>query len=317
MISQNMTIRAIAYLQMMRPANIVTAWADILAGYAAAGLISSPADWTVSSSAQFSLIQPLLWLLLSTTGLYGGGVVFNDVFDAELDALERPERPIPSGRSSVLEGVVLGITLLIVGIIAAAQVSPVSAVIATAIALAALLYDSVSKHHAWIGTLNMGLCRGGNLLLGMSAMPLILQERWLLAIVPILYVAAITLISRGEVNGGNTIAGSISLGLLALVIGGLIGLDVLSISMSQKYFLGFLSTLPFTLFWCILVIPSFVQAARNPSAELIRLAVRSGVIALIALDGAIAASFSNWVYGVAVLSLLPFSRFLAKQFAVT
>ncbi|NER97126.1 MAG: polyprenyltransferase, partial [Symploca sp. SIO1B1] len=28
-----------AYLQLMRPANIITAWADILAGYAASGLV--------------------------------------------------------------------------------------------------------------------------------------------------------------------------------------------------------------------------------------------------------------------------------------
>ncbi|MGB3292783.1 MAG: hypothetical protein WBB01_07355, partial [Phormidesmis sp.] len=80
----NSSIRA--YLQLMRPANVVTAWADILAGYAAGlgvGVIAFPST-------------TLVWLLLATTGLYAGGVVFNDVFDAELDTVERPERPIPS-----------------------------------------------------------------------------------------------------------------------------------------------------------------------------------------------------------------------------
>jgi 4-hydroxybenzoate polyprenyltransferase len=82
------------YLQMMRPANIVTAWADILVGCAIVGFVS-----TQGISVVIPNVIPLVWLLLATTGLYGGGVVFNDVFDADLDRIERPERPIPSGRA--------------------------------------------------------------------------------------------------------------------------------------------------------------------------------------------------------------------------
>jgi 4-hydroxybenzoate polyprenyltransferase len=296
-----------AYLQMMRPANIVTAWADILAGYAAAGLVVAFDNSTLYS---------LFWLLLATTGLYGGGVVFNDVFDAKLDAQERPERPIPSGRSSVQEGIVLGIGLLAIGIMAAAQVSLLSAGIAIGIALAALLYDSVSKHYTLIAPLNMGLCRGGNLLLGVSAMPAMVQERLYLAAIPILYITAITLISRGEVHGGSRTAGFISLGLLALVCGALIGLSpVPSHGEIPSYEVS--SMLPFGVFWAMSVFPAFMHATREPSPALIRIAVRSGVISLIALDSAIAAGFSHWTYGLAILSLLPLSRLLAKQFAVT
>lgn len=297
--------RVMAYLQMMRPANIVTAWADILAGFAAAGLVAAVNANTITS---------LLWLLLATTGLYGGGVVFNDVCDAKLDARERPERPIPSGRSSVRGGVCLGIGLLAMGIMAATQVSLLSAEIATAIALAALLYDAVSKHHALVAPLNMGLCRGGNLLLGMSAMPAVVQDRLYLAALPVLYVTAITLISRGEVHGGSRTAGVISLGLLALVCGGLIGA---SSSPEEMPSYEVSSMLPFGVFWITSVFPAFAKATCKPSPELIRNAVRSGVIYLIVLDSAIAAGFSNWMYGLVVLSLLPLSRLLAKQFAVT
>ena len=73
------------YLELVRPANVATALADVLAGYAVAGL-GNPG---------------LGWLLLSTACLYAGGVVLNDVFDRDLDRIERPERPIPSGRVSV------------------------------------------------------------------------------------------------------------------------------------------------------------------------------------------------------------------------
>ena len=304
---QSITNRGMAYLQMMRPANIVTAWADILAGYAAAGLVGA---------GDLNSVYSLFWLLLATTGLYGGGVVFNDVLDAELDAKERPERPIPSGRSSAQEGVFLGTGLLTIGIMAAAQVSLLSAGIATAIALAALLYDSVGKHHILIAPLNMGLCRGGNLLLGVSALPIMVQERLYLAAIPILYITAITLISRGEVHGGSRIAGFISLGLLALVCGGLIELSPMSgAGAVSSYEVSLM--LPFGVFWAMSVFPAFMNATREPSPELIRIAVRSGVISLIALDSAIAAGFSHWMYGLVILSLLPLSRLLAKQFAVT
>ena len=93
-------------LSLTRPANLVTAVADVLAGMAIAGY--------------FLLYEPNVgaigWLCLATVGLYGGGVVFNDVFDADLDAIERPERPIPSGAVSKQTAMVLGISLLAVGI---------------------------------------------------------------------------------------------------------------------------------------------------------------------------------------------------------
>jgi 4-hydroxybenzoate polyprenyltransferase len=83
--------------RLMRPANIVTAYADILAGYAAVGATDHRA---------------LGLLMIATTGLYGGVVVFNDVFDAKLDAVERPERPIPSGGVSLAARVCLADSFL-------------------------------------------------------------------------------------------------------------------------------------------------------------------------------------------------------------
>src|SRR5690625_7929872 len=98
-----MKVKARAALELMRPANIITAFADILAGFAAAGGVLA------LTSSGFDL-EPdgVGWLLLATFGLYGGGIVFNDVFDASIDAEERPERAIPSGRISGLEASEIG-----------------------------------------------------------------------------------------------------------------------------------------------------------------------------------------------------------------
>ncbi|WP_045052696.1 UbiA-like protein EboC [Aliterella atlantica] len=284
-----------AYLQIIRPANIVTAWADILTGFAVTSL-DNP--------------LPLAWLLLATTGLYGGGVVFNDVFDAELDAQERPERPIPTGRASIRGATILGSSLLIVGVVAAAQVSLFSALIAASIALAALVYDAWNKHHPILGPLNMGCCRGGNLLLGMSAFPLLVRECWFLALIPILYIAAITAISRGEVHGGKSSTGKVALLLLAIVLGGLIALGLL-----PNYFV--VAALPFLVLFAGRVLPPFIRATYDPSADTIRKAVKTGVLSLILLDATVAAGFAGWLYGLLVLGLLLVSMGLAKLFAVT
>ena len=100
-INSNKSQSVWAYLQLMRPANIITAWADIFLGYAAAGIVPSD-NLTLLNNLPNLSFATLGWLIVATTGLYGGGVVFNDVCDAELDAAERPERPLPGGRASIL-----------------------------------------------------------------------------------------------------------------------------------------------------------------------------------------------------------------------
>ena len=289
-----------AYLQLMRPANITTAWADILLGYAAAGAMTGN---------NFNL--PILgWLILSTTGLYGGGVVFNDVCDAQLDAVERPERPIPSGRASLSGAIALGTILLFLGIIAAAMVSSLSAIFAIIVAVTALFYDKWGKHQTFLGPINMGMCRGGNLLLGVSAVVGAVSDRWYLALIPIIYIAAITAISQGEVHGGKKTTGIVAIALVSIVITSILSLGVLS-----EYRL--LITLPFLALFTVLVLPPFIKAAANPTPELIQLAVKAGILSLIVLDASISAGFSNWIYGLSVLALLPLSRFLGRMFAVT
>ncbi len=316
-----------AYLQLMRPANIVTAMADILAGYAVpASLLSGPNDIGLA----FRGVNPVFFLgllLLSTIGLYGGGVVFNDVFDAGLDAVERPERPIPSGRASLQGATILGIVLLLAGIVAAAFVSAFCGVLAAGIAVLALVYDKYGKHTP-LGPINMGLCRGLNLLLGVSALePIfarvsasefgrsiypasVIETYWPIALIPIVYIAAITMISRGEVHGGDKKTIKLAVSLYSLVIMAIIGLSIRNQPPLWE-------TLPFLLLFGFLIFPPVFKAIREPQPRNIGLAVKAGVISLIVMDAALAASFAGWLYGLVVLALLPISRLLAKTFAVT
>ena len=299
------TGRIRAFLELARPANVITAFADILAGFAAAGAMTG-----LLFGQGNAPVEDLVFLLLATAGLYAGGVVFNDVFDAELDAKERPERPVPSGRTTRGQAAVFGSVLLVAGIAAAACVGLSSFLIAVAVACCALGYDAAGKHHAVAGPIIMGLCRGGNLLLGASAVPDMPAALWFLALVPIAYVGAIVIISRGEVYGGSkrTI-------MFAIVIAGVVWMALLALGFRSDY--RTLDALPFLLFFAFLVFPSFRRAAANPSPAYIRRAVKAGVLALVALDATLAAGFGTWIAGLMVLALLPLSILVARRFAVT
>ncbi|GGK74218.1 UbiA-like protein EboC [Rufibacter glacialis] len=299
----------LAYVRLMRPANIVTAIADIMMGFAASGALVTVAVWESSSFPSIALAS-LLWLVLSTIGLYGGGVVFNDVFDADLDRIERPERPIPSGKATVLGATMLGTLLLALGILAAGQVSVLSAFIASAIAACALLYDWKGKHHPVLGPVNMGACRGGNLLLGISAIPTAVEQFWYLSLIPVVYISAITMVSRGEVHGGNQFALKGAVLLYGVVIGGIISLALL-----PQF--NVLYSLPFLLLFAYLIFPPLLKAIPAKEPAYVMQAVKAGVLALIAMNASMAAGFAGWQYGILVLLLLPVSRFIAKKFAIT
>jgi 4-hydroxybenzoate polyprenyltransferase len=301
--------RFYAHLVLMRPANIITAIADILLGFAASGSVQLILQDSELGAAHPQL-RVLYWLIAATIGLYGGGVVFNDVFDADLDRVERPERPIPSGAASRLSASLLGGLLLLGGVAAAFQVSGTSGLVALVVALLALTYNAVGKHQPILGPLNMGACRGGNLLLGLSAVPAAVGAYWYLALLPVVYIAAITAISRGEVHGGDKKVLLGSLGLYGLVIGSILGL------MRLPQING-LYTIPFLGLFSYLIFPPLFKAISSLKPLDVRLAVKAGVMALILLDATVAAGFAGWWYGLVVLALFPLSRLLASLFAVT
>lgn len=296
--------KLLGYLRLMRPANILTAITDIIAGAAIVGFFEH-------GLGDLQSILQIICLIIATIGLYGGGVVFNDVFDARLDKLERPERPIPSGIISVTEGSVLGGYLLVVGILAAFTVSYFSGYIAILTAACALIYDKWAKHHAVLGPLLMGVCRGLNLSLGMSVYLVSLQGDflWWIAVVPVGYIAAVTMISRDEVHGGTKTPLIRAAVTYALVIG-VIGVF--------SHMTGQLSTVPFFLaFFAWLIYKPLLRAMKEPTGPNIGKSVKWGVLGLIAMNAAWTAAFAGPAYGLAVLAFLPLSMLLGRLFAVT
>ena len=283
---------------MVRPANVVTSIADVMAGLAI--VISVEAvEWTHA-----------IMLILSTACLYAGGIVFNDYFDRHIDATERPERAIPSGKVSPANAVVFGSILFLIALSAAFYVSRESFYLACAITVTALLYDKWMKHYVVAGPLFMGMARGFNLLLGISISALALMAFNWLAIIPLIFIASVTLTSRKE-NAGNNRSAMLIAMFLDLCVTALLIVAAFIINGSLWPSILLIAV------WSIFVLSAKWRAYRINTPENIRNAVKMGVMSLIIMDASYALMASAYVFVVVILCLLPVSIQLARKFAVT
>ncbi|WP_093933007.1 UbiA family prenyltransferase [Amycolatopsis thailandensis] len=80
-----------------------------------------------------------------------------DFLDRELDAIAKPQRPIPSGRLSPKEALSAGIVLLVVSVTFAWLATPAAAVIAVAICAGIWSYSALFKSRGILGNLVRGL----------------------------------------------------------------------------------------------------------------------------------------------------------------
>jgi 4-hydroxybenzoate polyprenyltransferase len=181
-----------ALLRLVRPPNVFTAVADSLAGLLVLWALDVPVPDRGCA------------VLLVSACLYLSGIVLNDVFDRDIDAVERPTRPIPRGEISVHFATGLGVGLMVAGLAIAWWIGRGPGLIATFLAAAILAYDGGAKRTA-IGPLVMGSCRGLDVALGL-VVGLGVDRAWpaiALAgpVVLALYVAALTYMARDEVPG--------------------------------------------------------------------------------------------------------------------
>ena len=131
-------------LKLGRVSNLPTVWTNVLAGTVLAG------------GAPLSARTCIVVLALSL--FYIGGMFLNDYCDRNIDARERPRRPIPAGEIS--EKVVAGIALalLAAGMALVAMFGIMAAASGLALALAILGYDFFHKGNP-VAPIIMGLCR--------------------------------------------------------------------------------------------------------------------------------------------------------------
>ena len=286
--------KMLAYLQLLRIPTVFTAMADIVLGFVLThhylyGPLAGP-----GAEQQVGWNRPLafLGLLLTSCCLYLAGMVFNDVFDREQDAAERPGRPIPSGRVSLKSAIILGMILMAVGLTSAAFVSGVSFQVSLLLVVAILGYDSVLKRTP-LGPLAMGSCRCLNVLLGGS-----LQSAWVpnMFSMPLLgaaiglglYITGVTVFARTEAR----VSSRWQLGLAQAIMNvGFAILVLLMLSSPNQSPLGvslaMLGVVAFT------INRRAFEALRNPSPATVQGSIKVMLLSLVFLDATLVYWFLN------------------------
>lgn len=285
----------------------MTALRDLIDLVRAPAALSVPGDVVAGAAAGGALGRRTVGLACSSVLLYWAGMAANDWADRRLDAVERPERPIPSGR--VPAGAALGTAVgLTVAGLAVAGLSGGRRALAVAAPLAAAVwaYDLAAKGTP-AGPLTMALCRGLDVLLGATAGSRTAALPSALTIAAHTYL--LTALSHGEVSGADprlpaaTLAGTVTLAA-ATARGAAPGMG----GPAQPALAGWYAAQ--------FGFPQ-ARAVAEPSAERVRDAVSAGIVSLPALQGALAARGGAPRLGLALAAAIPLARRLVRKVSAT
>ena len=177
-----------SWLQLFRAPNLFTVPGDPLAGF-------------LLASAGAARIDPaLLPVILASLLFYGFGLLLNDLMDLCEDRLERPARPLPSGAVNPRAVWSAAILLPLLGLAVCALIGQRTLCIGGGIVAAVIAYNCGLKKIPVIGAMNMGLCRGLNLLLGATLAQSISTAALAGASFNIIYITGVTLLARSETS---------------------------------------------------------------------------------------------------------------------
>ncbi len=136
-----------AAFDLSRPLNSIITGLTVVVG----GLIAA------------NVLMPDVTLLLaglSAALIAAGGNAVNDVYDAAIDKINRPTRPIPSGMISKFHAVIMGIVWMLIGCVIGISLSLQLGLIALIVSLLLWGYSSWWKKRPLIGNLVVSLCGG-------------------------------------------------------------------------------------------------------------------------------------------------------------
>lgn len=276
------------YARLLRLPNVFTVPGDVAVGY-----------WVLDGAGAF--VSPRLgWAIAAGCAIYLAGMIWNDVFDLEIDRKERPERPLPSAEISVPTAIFLGAIALIVGMLAAGLAGPMTALAGGALALLVLLYDWTLKN-TLAGPVAMGACRSASVVLGMSAAWLTTdvasQGRswmWLVAIANGVYIAGVTILAKREATTSRRRQGVFAVVLMVMGLALHVGVWQ-ALAPSAGWGVGILLVY---LGWLGVLLASAIGSLQPPAVQA---AVKGGILGIIAIDAAVAAAFVGPSAGVAIL----------------
>jgi len=167
------------------------------------------------------IISMLLWtqnLLLISTAilayvfLASAGNVINDIYDLEVDKINRPDRPIPSGRISLNEAKIIYVLLVILGLIFCAIDSYLvnniwPFIMGIIFAYVGFLYSAKLKIMGFIGNVTVGISFSIGFIYGWTVCGLPIDWNRLVSNILFFTVASTLLIAREIIKGIEDVKG--------------------------------------------------------------------------------------------------------------
>jgi hypothetical protein len=287
------TGRASAFAQLVRAPAALTVLGDTVAGAAA---VRNP------------LRGRRLLLPLASASFYWAGMALNDWSDRELDAVERPERPIPSGRVSARAALTTGGVLTAAGLgLSGLGGGQRGLKVAFPLAAAVLAYDTRLKGTS-AGPLGMATCRMLDVLLGASGGSM---RRALPTVAAFgVHTLGVTALSAGEVRGGSSDTASAALAGTAVSTG-------LAIGGRSTSWRNRLAGAAFGGGFAATVGRAQLAAAQRPSAARVRSATMAGIHGMVPLQASLAARHGSVRAAVLLAGALPVARKLARRVSPT
>jgi 4-hydroxybenzoate polyprenyltransferase len=295
------------YLLLVRLPNTFTAPSNILTGYFAVVL-----PWHANLSV-------LAILMISSALLYVSGIVFNDFFDIEIDRKERPFRPLPSNEITKQKALIIAATSMIIANLLAFATGTVSLVVAIILSATIIGYDYRLKR-TMVGPLTMGSARFLNIFLGASPGLVgllfyndnfFLTRLLLVCILMLLYVLAISILSRMEVGRVKSIRNVIGPFLIIFAI-----IVMIVFAVFDRIFQIDL-VVCLILFAGIIIITFKRTIFQDYSSIGIQKSIKTMVLSIIVLDSVFVSGTAGLYYGLATLLLIIPSIVLARKLYVT
>jgi 4-hydroxybenzoate polyprenyltransferase len=295
-------------------------WRALIDLVRAPAALSVPGDVVAGAAAAGALRPRTAGLAAASVCLYWAGMAANDWADRELDAVERPERPIPSGRVSPGQAVGVAAALTAPGVgLAALAGGRRSLAVALPLAGTVWAYDLVAKKTP-AGPVVMAACRGLDVLLG--ATPGRLRRAVPAALTVAAHTYTVTVLSRREVSGADralpaaTLAGTAAVALAAAAPSPVIIASFKSLlRLEGRSDRGVGVAL--AAWYAARFGAAQARVAAEPSAARVRAAVGAGITGLPPLQGALAARAGAPIAGLAVAAAAPLARHLARKVSPT
>ena len=155
------------YLELMRYGNCLMAgFAAIIGTLIAYNILASEAPASFHPGSFPFLDAGLVFLVVFL--ISGAGNSVNDYFDIKIDSINRPERPIPSGRVKLSEALYLSYLLFGFGSLLAFSINQFCGFIALFNSLLLIFYAKTLKGTPLLGNLSIGYLTGSTFLFGAS-----------------------------------------------------------------------------------------------------------------------------------------------------